>query len=147
MVTYDIPLPKNIKPAKPSRVQLHITKNGIRVSGIPENHTLELVAKSEYDRFYVVHGIKENDTYHHQQLHLHIGYQKCLTKVPIVSVVYNGVTMSVKYEMNKKPGTFTFSSKKRVKLEPTDTYNGLPAKLQNMPLENMVKKEPRIKGQ
>jgi hypothetical protein len=145
MVTYNILLPKNIKPAKPSRVQLHITEKGIRVSGIPEKHTLDLVAKSEYDKFYVVHGIKENNSY--QQLHLHIGYQKCLAKVPIVSIVYNGVTMSVKYEMDKKPGTFTFSSKERVKLEPTDTYNGLPQKLQNIPLGNMVKKEPDIKKQ
>jgi hypothetical protein len=138
MVTYNIQLPKNIKPTKPSRVQISITENGISVSGIPENHTLEVVAKSEYDRFYVIHGIKENDSYQHLQLH--IGYQKCLTKVPITGIVNNGVTVTVKYELNKKPGKFTFSSKERVKLEPNDTYNGLPTKLQNIPLEKMVKK-------
>jgi hypothetical protein len=140
MVTYIIQLPKNIKPTKLSRVQISITEDEIRVSGIPKSHTLDLVAKSQYDMFYVVHGIKENDTYKYQQLHLHIGYQKCLTKVPITNILYTGVTLSIKYELGKKPGTFTFSSKERVKLEPTDTYNGLPQKLQNIPLENIIKK-------
>lgn len=136
MVTYNLQKPKNLKPAKPSRVQLSITEDAVRISGIPKNHTLELVATSNYDKFYVIHGIRENGSY--RQINLHIGHQRCLTEVQITKLIPEKLFFVVRYELHRKPGSFRFSPDPKIGVSPTDVYNGLPIRLETISLERRV---------
>ena len=109
---------------KLSPVQLKLDGNNIVITGIPKDHTLEYLAKSQHDLYYVVH--RPTKDWDYDDFRLHIGEQTALVEAKVKNPIRlrDGGTTNIQYILYGQSGEFCAPTHPDQEAFITDTYNG-----------------------
>lgn len=115
----------------PSDVKLEVSKDKIKIIDIPRHHSLELLARSDSGKYYVMHGF--NDDTDRASYRLHIGPEKKLSEAKILRIenLIDGKTTTIDYVLGNLSGKILIPSPiKQQTLWPSDNYNGQTSKME-----------------
>ncbi len=120
--------------SKKSDIQAEIKNNELYVTGVPDGHTLEYVARDAEtkSKLFVVHRPKKDWDYDSFRLHVGAEAQLVEAQVQHVERYRDGGTTNIGYVLAGDQGRLHFPTPFDKEAKPTDTYKGKTVELEKL---------------
>jgi len=129
-----------VSESRKSDIQAEIRDNELYVTGVPDGHTLEYVARDTEtkSKLFVVHRAEERRGY--DPFRLYVGAEAQLVEAQIQRVVRyrDGGTIDIDYILAGNHGRLHFPAPVDWEGKPTDTYQGKTVELEKMSINFSV---------